>query len=373
MNAAFSHGTESDDFHPASSLKCGSALVPTALSVGEREDASGAEFLLALVAGMEVMARLGLAALGGIRRRGLHPTGSTGAIGAASVAGRLMGLDEPTLHHALTIAALSRFGYSEIPSEGRGNVKRLFPGMAAAAGVRAAQLAAIGVTAPPKTFGDAKGFSRAFEVDAKEESRLISTLGQEWETLNVRFKLFAQDGYIQPMTEATRRLMTANDIDFRDIDQVRVGVSHRACNEVAGVIRSPRTITDAQFSASFSLALFMVAGTADYSAYSLERLSDPVILGLEDRISVYVDDDVETRYQASRPRGAKVAIRLRSGVEFSEYVADLPEMTEQQLEEKCQRLVRPRLGAERTEELLHTALNIDRERSLGPLGSLLAT
>ena len=59
VNGVFAHGFETDDNHARTSLKGGSVVVPTALAVGETQASSGAEFITALVAGYELMARLG--------------------------------------------------------------------------------------------------------------------------------------------------------------------------------------------------------------------------------------------------------------------------------------------------------------------------
>src|SRR5438552_125504 len=48
VNAMFAHADETDDFEPVTKAHPGCAAVPAALAVGERENASGQEFLRAV-------------------------------------------------------------------------------------------------------------------------------------------------------------------------------------------------------------------------------------------------------------------------------------------------------------------------------------
>jgi len=91
-NGSFVHGLDFDDTHTDSITHVSACVVPTALAVGEAVRASGREILAAMVAGFEVIARVGGAAPGGFHARGFHATPICGAFGAAAVAGRLLGL-----------------------------------------------------------------------------------------------------------------------------------------------------------------------------------------------------------------------------------------------------------------------------------------
>src|SRR5581483_11623974 len=61
LNGAFAHALEMDDTHQPSSTHPGAVVIPAALAAAEQIDASGRELLAAIVAGYEVMARLGMA------------------------------------------------------------------------------------------------------------------------------------------------------------------------------------------------------------------------------------------------------------------------------------------------------------------------
>src|SRR5262245_20456734 len=83
-------------------------MVPTALTVAEREHASGRALVAALAAGYDVAARIDLAsAPNGPSQRGWHPSAVLGHFGAAAVAAHLLGLDERRFGNALGLAGLT--------------------------------------------------------------------------------------------------------------------------------------------------------------------------------------------------------------------------------------------------------------------------
>src|SRR5262249_6974837 len=57
INAMFAHADETDDFEPVTKAHPGCAAVPAALAVGERENASGQEFLRAVALGYDLCCR----------------------------------------------------------------------------------------------------------------------------------------------------------------------------------------------------------------------------------------------------------------------------------------------------------------------------
>ncbi len=91
-NGTSTHGFELDDIlhghsHP------GAVVVSAVLAAAEHAQASGARLLLGVIAGYEVMGRLGSALGMDHSNRGFHTTGVAGPIAAAVGAGIVMGLD----------------------------------------------------------------------------------------------------------------------------------------------------------------------------------------------------------------------------------------------------------------------------------------
>lgn len=352
VNGAFAHGFELDDNHARTGVKAGCVTVPTALAVGERRHSSGRDVVAALAVGCEVMVRVGLAIRRGRVRRGGHATGTTGALGAAAVAGRLLGFDEGTVAQALAGAAMHVVGSTEAPPQGRGHLKRSFGGMAAASGIRAALLAEAGLTGPDTMLDEGCGLFRAFDVDAASAAALTKDLGGTWEFLDTHYKIYAQDGYIQPMSEALDRIRAEHTFAVRDIDSVHIGTNSHAFNDIVGPIRDPKDLTDAQFSANFSVALNLVTGGAGIDEYTQANLHDPEVRALSDRVTLHVADDLEREFRATRPRGARVTLRLTSGQTLEATVRNLRTQTPDELDQKFLNLAGRVLRHRACEELL---------------------
>ena len=372
VNGTFGHGFEMDDNHAATGIKGGCVVVPAALAIGEQKVSSGKEFILAMVAAYEVMIRIGLSVNPALYNGPHHPNGSCGPFGSAIAAGKLLRFDEKTMLHAISIAAGHSAGLKEAPIAGRGHLKRLFGGMASSSGVRSALLAGEGLTGPETMLEGAHGFCRAFGGATPDLSELTAGLGAEWQILKVHYKIYAQDGFIQPTTEAMDRLVKQHGFGPDDIAEIRAGTNKVAHTRVIGVIREPKDLTSAQFSANFSLALFLVKGGAGFHEYTDENLADPRVVALSKKIHTYVDEEIEAEYQESRPRGARITVRLNCGQTYSGCVPNLRAMTADDVNDKFRRLATVVVSAEQCERLITTVRNLDAVRDVSTLVPLLS-
>ena len=90
-NAAASHFAEQDDVHNGAVFHAGTVVLPPALAVAQALGRSGAELLVAAVAGYEVGIRVG-EFLGRTHYKIFHTTGTAGTFAAAAAAGKLLRL-----------------------------------------------------------------------------------------------------------------------------------------------------------------------------------------------------------------------------------------------------------------------------------------
>src|ERR1700730_1714357 len=124
VNGTTGHAIEMDDDHRTSVLHPAVAVVPAAIAVAEWSGASGAKLLEGVVAGYEVMTRIGDAFLGTQYYEGFHPTGSCGVFGAAAAAARILDLPQDAVVRALGIAGTQAAGLEEWKTDGSW-IKRL--------------------------------------------------------------------------------------------------------------------------------------------------------------------------------------------------------------------------------------------------------
>jgi len=369
-NGTFGHGFEMDDNHASTGLKGGCVVAPTVLAIGETQLCTGQEIILAIVIAYEVMTRIALSASPALFSGPHHSTGTCGPFAAAAATGRLLRFDEKTMLNAFSIAGGHSAGLHEAPLTGRGELKRIYGGMAASNGIRAALLAKEGLTGPTTMLEGKLGFCHAFG-DTPNLAALTAGLGSEWQILRVHYKIYAQDGYIQPMTEALERMVKQYKFSADDVAEVIAGCGHHAHDQVVGVIREPKDLTSAQFSANFSLALFLVKGGAGFHEYTEDSLNDPRIIALSKTIHTALDDEIEQEWLKTRPRGARITVRLNSGKTYTDIVPNLRAMTVDDVNEKFRRLATVVISAEKCEKLLTTVRNLEDVRDISTLTPLL--
>ena len=147
-NGALAHAFEMDNLTwPSTGVHPGATLLTSGLAVAQERGIGGRELITAIVAGAEVMIRIGRATKHSNEGRGFHAPGTTGPFGAAIACGRLMGFDTERMRNALGIAGSLACGLLEFARAGNGAmVKRLHLGRAAVSGVLAASLAGEGFT-----------------------------------------------------------------------------------------------------------------------------------------------------------------------------------------------------------------------------------
>ncbi len=137
--AAIGHVLDFDDLHVESTSHV--SVVCTAATLAAGGDAR------AYLAGAGVMSRLGIQLGWGHYARGWHATCTTGALGAAVAASVALGLGPRATARAMALAVPAAGGVQgSFGTDG----KSLQVGFAAAAGVRAARLAAAGASADPR-------------------------------------------------------------------------------------------------------------------------------------------------------------------------------------------------------------------------------
>lgn len=104
-----------DDTHLDTIIHPTGPVASALLAVSEwRGSVSSRDFLLALVAGIEVECKLGLAVWPEHYDVGWHITSTTGSIGAAVSVGKLLGLDEVRMAYAVGVAATQVTGLREM-------------------------------------------------------------------------------------------------------------------------------------------------------------------------------------------------------------------------------------------------------------------
>jgi 2-methylcitrate dehydratase PrpD len=251
--AAASVALDFDDYMCFGHTGHTAVLVPLLLAA--ETEVSGTEQIAAQVAANEIEARLGgaclIGPLNGQMWSHIH------AAGAAVAAARLMVLDEDRSAHALAIALHHPPRPSAAGFMGA-DTKLLIAAEPAIAGVRAARLAAAGVTGPLDALDHRHGFFRGFSFAPIRG--LLSGLGEGWATRTLSIKTRPGCAYVHSALDALGRLAPSADVERVIVD---AGLLTCGMEALSAPWRDPATITPVTvtFSVAWSLAVALLAGS----------------------------------------------------------------------------------------------------------------
>ncbi|MDD3650190.1 MmgE/PrpD family protein [Immundisolibacter sp.] len=308
VNGALSHIVEMDDVERASVTHPGAVVVPAALAVAERVGAAGRDFLAAVVAGYEVMVRVG-AALGPEHYHHFHNTSTAGVFGAAAAAGWLLDLDRNRLVWALGNAGTQAAGLWQFNEEGA-LTKPLHPGRAAANGVLAATLSRLGLTGARQILEGERGFFAGL-APRGTPLRVVEHLGEPGAALRVHaisIKPHASCRHTHAPIDAALALRAqigaVDTIAAVQVDTYQAALT--LCDKP-----DPRSAPDAKFSLQYCVAMALLRGRVGLAEFEPDALADPAVRDLLTRVTVGMDAAREAAYPATWSAG--VSVQLRDG------------------------------------------------------------
>ena len=349
--------------HPSDNL---SAI----LAAGEWAGASGRQVITATVLAYEVQCRLCDAA--SLRRHGIdHVT--YGAFSSCLAACSLLRLDVPKTVHALGIAGVSNVALRQTRSGELSMWKGCAFANAARNGLFAATLAAEGMTGPGPIFEGELGFMKLitgpFTVAPMGGELRKSADPQDFMIVHTSIKAWPAEYHAQSAIEAAFRLR-ARIGDLARLQRVDVYTFDAAADIIGKDPEKwrPRTRETADHSLPYCTAVALREGQVWLSSFDEIHLQDPELLDLVAKVQVRRDATLTARYPQGIPN--RVVLTMSDGTTLTE-VVEFPRgharnpLTDAELEEKFRKLVTPRYGAARTEELLQSLWRLDKVEDVG--------
>jgi len=306
-NGTAGHGEEVDGAHVVGGHP-GATIVNAAVAVAERQRATGADLLNAVVLGYDIGTRVVKACGGvfGVRDR-LHLNSDfLYGLGAAVAGARLLGLDSTRHRYALALSTFQANGLFSLFAENRHISKSFGNGQYAAAGVNAALMAALGFEGSEDVIGAPNGVLDAWGVDGADDD-VVGGLGDDFAVMTANFK-FINAGYpIHAAVEAAMNVLAKQPAD--DIAAVHVGMPANAMRVVDNRDMHSICVQD------------MVSAAITLGGLSLRDVPFPAVLDnpVFQRIRHMITVDVDPELQRDQPngRGARVTITHRNGASSS--------------------------------------------------------
>lgn len=393
MNAAFIQGTELDDYHASAPVHNSAIMLPTVMAAveslaywkgHEHEKVSGKHFLLSVIAGYETSIRAGNGLYGNdMLARGWHCGAVYGAPGAAAAASKLFRLDAEQTEEAIGIACTQACGL--MAAQFGGMIKRAQHGFAVRNGLMGAFL----------TRGHYQGIRKAFEQPfggflamfssgngrspAYQTEAVVDRLGEHWETMHIRNKLYAAVGTAHGMIEIVENMQAAHPTRFSR-DQLHRIKSIHAAQSPAGFHHDgwqpkerPLEVTGAQMCAAYVIATQLVDGQVLLAQFGRDKLDRNEVWDIVPRISCSHDPYFDP---APRLSGARLTVTFDDGFTLEETL-DAPRgydpwVTNEQLVDKYRRLASTVLDPGRMAAIERAVLSLDTMADSTELISLLA-
>ncbi len=329
--------------------------IPAALAIAEAEQADGRELTLAIALAYEVQCRLCDAA--SLRARGWdHVT--YGAFSSALAAARLMRLETARTRHAVNIAGVASAALRQSRVGELSHWKGCAFANAARHGIFAALLAREGMTGPAPIFEGDMGFEKLLTgvpLRVRVEKWGNRSNG-DFMILRTSIKFWPAEYHAQSAIEAALKLRPQIG-EPAQIESVRIE-SHGAAVDIIGSEPEkwrPTHRETADHSLPYLVAVTLADGELTERQFTAERLADPVLSALVQRVKVERHEELSARYPEAT--GNIVTVHLRGGRALSERV-DYPRgharnpLTDAEVETKFHALADPRLGRKRADAVL---------------------
>ncbi len=352
-----------------------SDIIPAALSMAEKVNASMEDVIVAIVLAYEFEQRLCEFAVPGIRERKWHHATLTQFV-SPIVAGKILGLSVDQMVNAIGISGSHNHTIG-CPTAGKLTMmKNTVDPMATQAGVFAALMAQKGYSGTEMVFEGKEGFMDCFGGwDVKEQKvkpvqmqgrdgisewkwnieKLIGNLGKSFKILECSMKAFPTEALTHTHISCTLKAVTNNNISYDQIESVTLTTLAQAYDILFDPHKyRPESRETADHSLPYCIAVTLVDHKITTQSFSEEKLKDPKIWEVIDRIKGEPSIEFEKMFPAKQP--SKVVVKTKDGREFSEYL-EFPKgdprepMTLEDLENKFNALSAELLSAERQKEI----------------------
>lgn len=276
--------------HARGAAHISSVTIPTALAAAETECADGKKMLTALILGDDIVSRVAIAGDSNPFDSFWDNTGTFDALGAAVIAGYLMDLNEDQMRNAMGLAVNQMGG-----SVGNIFTKKLafkLPGAVTARnGIFSAMLAKKGFDAIDDPLAGKGGYFDCY-CNKWDKDVLLEDLG----------KVFYADAAVKPYAACRSThapIDTAVEIhekyapELKKIKKITLHITPIQLNSFVGGEYSlgPIPQISGAFSLRFTIVNALVRGSVRPEHYTAEKMSEPVMVDLLEKVDLVGDLD----------------------------------------------------------------------------------
>ncbi len=361
-----------------------SDLIPAALSAGELVGASMEDVITAIVLAYEFEQRLCEFAVPGVRERKWHHATLTQFV-SPIVAGKLLGLSVDEMVNAIGINGVHNHTIGA-PTAGKLTMmKNTVDPMAVQSGVFAALMAQKGYSGTEAVFEGKEGFMDTFfGWNVKEQKpepvkmqgrealgewtwdldKLIGNLGENFKIMECGMKAFPTEALTHTHITAVLKVVRENNINYDEIDEIKITAIARAVDILFDPHKyRPESRETADHSLPYCIAAAVVDKKITTSTFSEEKLKDPRIWEVIDKIKGEASDEFDKMFPEKQP--SRATIKTKDGNVYSEYL-EYPKgdprepMTIEDIDIKFSGLAEGLLSDEKQKSIREVTLNAEK-------------
>jgi 2-methylcitrate dehydratase PrpD len=343
----------------------GIQLIPAALAHAESLATGGKRFLEGVILGYEVAGRIGSSAP---LRKGFHPSGTWGTVGAAASVAKISGLQATEIFEMANIASsLGITAHVENSFTGK-NVSQMYAALSNYFGILSYHLFQCGFSASPEnvrmTFGQ-------LVSEGMKEERLSRGLGDGYLIEKNYFKLYPACRFTHPALDALRVALKKEPIEIDRIDRIDVYTFQWALH-MAG--REPENIDAMRFSIPHLLGLYLASGSVSLKTMEEFGQYEEKVKTIAGKTHLHEDERMSRMFPGKR--GSSIVITLQNGSKVEGSVDDCEggefyPYSVSQLEAKFLDLCTPVLGNKKAAKALGLLKNIESLDRIDRLTDLL--
>jgi 2-methylcitrate dehydratase len=295
---------EQDPSHP-------SDIIGAAMAAAEANGKDGRAALVAIMIAYELEIRWCHAAQPGIREVGWHHATLTQFV-SPLVAGRLYDLDIDQLVAAVGISGSSHLTLGGVVAGHLTNMKNTADPLASQAGVLAALMAREGYSGPVEVIEGKEGLIEVLNNVTWHPQELLKGLGEDFLITRCSYKAFPTEALTHQPISAALKIRQEHNLAPGDIAEVLVETTTRGADILSDPSKyKPETKETADHSLPYVIAAALADGNVLPKSFDEEKLKDPVIWDLLDKIKVVADPEIDTLFP--QVKRARVRITTTSG------------------------------------------------------------
>jgi 2-methylcitrate dehydratase len=291
-----------------------SDMIPATLALADPLAADGRTVITSIVLAYEAFCRLSDQVVGGDLG---WDQGMFSGIGAACAAGKVMGLDQAQMGHAISLAVVPNLPLRAT----RVGELSMWKGCAAAsatrAGIFAAQLAQQGMTGPFQPFEGRFGLweqavGHPVEIlPFPSSSRGRHGAGEDFRITETTFKFFPSQIHTQGPIGLALELRA--QVPPSEIQSIRIQGYHSAVSSASSEPEKwdPKTRETADHSIPYLVAVALQDGAVTPASFTTERIGDPALRPLIAKMTIEESPEFTRRYPAEY--NCRMEVTTRSG------------------------------------------------------------